>query len=174
MTVSVHRISLVLLTSVLLVTTVSAETLVVHNVRVYTPIGDDIDSYAGLVITDGKVRSLLTADDELPSGPDVRRIDGGGKTLLPGLIDAHGHVLSLGQEQLQVDLRDSDSIAVAVGRVRQFAQKNPTDRWIIGSGWNQVLWPDKQFPQATDLDAAVSDRPALLSRVDGHAVLFLT
>src|SRR5436190_23866461 len=98
MTVSVHRISLVLLTSVLFVTTVSAETLVVHNVRVYTPIGDDIDSYAGLVITDGKIRSLLTADDELPSGPDVRRIDGGGKTLLPGLIDAHGHVLSLGRE----------------------------------------------------------------------------
>lgn len=147
-----------------------AATLVVHNVRVHTPLGEDIRSYAGLVIENGRVRSLLEKGASLPTGPDISHLDGGGRTVLPGLIDAHGHVLALGQQQLQVDLRGSASIAVAVARVRDFARANPADRWIVGHGWNQVLWPDRQFPLASDLDAAMPDRPVLLSRVDGHAV----
>ena len=79
------------------------ETVVVHNVHVYTPVGREVRSYTGLVIENGKVRQLLDVASPLPT--TAQRIDGGGKTLLPGLIDAHGHVLSLGQQQLQVDLR---------------------------------------------------------------------
>ncbi|HKE92759.1 MAG TPA: amidohydrolase [Povalibacter sp.] len=147
-----------------------AETLVVHNVHLYTPVGKDVRSYAGLVIENGKVQRLLEDGAPLPTTAGTRRIDGHGKTLLPGLIDAHGHVLALGQQHLQVDLRGTGSVAVAVARVRGFAQANPSDRWVIGHGWNQVLWPDRQFPKAKDLDAVVADRPALLSRVDGHAI----
>ncbi len=169
---SVSRISRAILAGLLFsaAATAAAEALVVHNVRVYTPVGNEMRSYAGLVIVNGKVQSLLAAGSPLPAQAGTTRIDGGGRTVLPGLIDAHGHVLSLGQEQLQVDLRGSDSIEAAVGRVRQFALANTDDRWIIGNGWNQVLWPGKQFPRAQDLDAAVADRPVLLSRVDGHAV----
>lgn len=148
----------------------AAETWVLHDVHVYTPVGPEIRSYAGLVIENGRVAQLLATGDALPASSDIKRVDGHGATVLPGLIDAHGHVLDLGQEQLQVDLRGSASIPAAVARVRAFAQKNPSDPWIVGNGWNQVLWPDKQFPQATDLDAATGTRPALLSRVDGHAV----
>lgn len=149
---------------------VSAETLIVHNVRVYTPAGNAVRSYAGLVIEDGRVQRLLEASAQIPTVSNATVLDGGGKTLLPGLIDAHGHVLGQGQLQLQADLRDSASVAVAIERVQSFAAANRTDSWVIGYGWNQVLWPDKQFPSAKDLDAAVADRPALLSRVDGHAV----
>ena len=156
----------------LLLTTIcaNAQSIVVHNVRVYTPVGSEIREYSGLVIQDGKVQQLLPAGMAVPTGSGVTSIDGGGKTVLPGLIDAHGHVLGLGQEQLEVDLRGTQSIARAVESVRAFAQSNPNDRWVRGHGWNQVLWAGKQFPTAADLDPAVSDRPAMLSRVDGHAI----
>ncbi|MFL6618611.1 MAG: amidohydrolase [Povalibacter sp.] len=169
---SLTRVSSVFVCTVLatFASVANAETLLVHNVRVYTPVGREIRTYAGFVVENGKVTSLLSPEAALPSLPKAHRLDGGGKTVLPGLIDAHGHVLSLGQEQLQVDLRGSESIPAATERVRKFSQANPANRWVIGNGWNQVLWPDKQFPTAKDLDAVVADRPALLSRVDGHAV----
>lgn len=163
------RDSLMIIAGSLLALSVSAETLVLHNARIYTPVGDTIREYSGIVIEDGKVRGLLEAGAALPTGADVQRIDAGGKTVLPGLIDAHGHVLGEGQLKSQADLRGSESVDAAVARVRQFATTNPGDRWVIGQGWNQVIWPGKQFPTAKDLDAVVSDRPVALSRIDGHA-----
>lgn len=165
-----HRIAFGLLIGTALALPAAGATLVVHNVRVYTPVGKEVREYTGLVIRDGKVERLLEAGATLPAVAGTERIDGGGKTVLPGLIDAHGHVLGLGQLKLQADLRGSASVTEATGRMQRFAAANPTDRWVIGHGWNQVLWPGKQFPTARDLDRAVSDRPAVLSRVDGHAV----
>ena len=164
------RIAIPLLAGILFAASVVAQTVVVHNVRVYTPVGESIREYAGIVIKEGKVQSLLEARTAVPTGSDIQRIDGGGKTVLPGLIDAHGHVLGLGQLKLQVDLRGTASVAAALERVRGFAAKNANHRWIVGYGWNQVLWAGKQFPTARDLDAVISDRPVILSRVDGHAV----
>lgn len=149
-----------------------ADTLIVHNARVYTPAGNEIRTYAGLVVENGRIQRMLPPGETLPTIPGARTLDAGGKTVLPGLIDAHGHVLGLGQEQLQPDLRGSASIAEAQERLKNFAAANPAAAraaWVIGRGWNQVLWPGKQFPTAQDLDVVVADRPALLSRVDGHA-----
>jgi predicted amidohydrolase YtcJ len=134
--------------------------------------------------TDGKLQrfqALLLGDDGKvirALGPldDVRldatqRIDGGGRTLLPGLIDAHGHVLGVGLSALQLDLVGTTSLDELKQRLRAYAAAHPDGRWIIGRGWNQELWPDKRFPTAADLDAAVSDRPVCLERVDGHAAV---
>jgi hypothetical protein len=98
-------------------------------------------------------------------------VDGGGKTLLPGLIDAHGHVLDLGMTQMTVQLTGTSSVADLQKRLRDYAAAHPRDAWIIGFGWNQELWPEKRFPTAADLDAVVPDRPVVLERVDGHAVV---
>ena len=89
---------------------------------------------------------------------------------MPGLIDAHGHVLGLGQERVQADFRDSPSLQDALARAKAFAAANPRNPWALGAGWNQSLWAGKQFPTAKDLDAAISDRPAAMTRIDGHAV----
>jgi predicted amidohydrolase YtcJ len=148
----------------------NAESLVVHNVRVYTPVASQIRTFGGFVVENGKVTKMLDIGESPPALSNAHRLDGGGKTVLPGLIDAHGHVLALGQQQLQVDLRGTKSAQLAIDRVRAFAVANPNDRWIIGNGWNQVLWPGKQFPTAKQLDAAIADRPASLARVDGHAI----
>ena len=123
---------------------------------------------AMLVGGDGKVTELLTKKDKLPKQLDFR-LDGGGATLLPGLIDAHGHVMGLGFQLLTLDLSATNSLAEAQAAIKAYAAKHPERRWIIGRGWNQEKWGLGRFPTAQDLDAAVSDRPVWLERVDGHA-----
>jgi len=121
-----------------------------------------------LVSKDGKVTELLTRKDKLPKQLDFR-YDGRGSTMLPGLIDAHGHVMGLGFQQLTLDLSGTNSLAEAQDAIRNYSVKNPERRWIIGRGWNQEKWGLGRFPTAADLDIAVSDRPVWLERVDGHA-----
>ncbi len=123
---------------------------------------------AMIVGKDGKVTELLTKKDKLPRQLDFRH-DARGATMLPGLIDAHGHVMGLGFQLLTLDLSATNSLAEAQAAIREYAAKNPDRRWIIGRGWNQEKWGLGRFPTAADLDAAVSDRPVWLERVDGHA-----
>jgi predicted amidohydrolase YtcJ len=126
--------------------------------------------FYGMVIgDDGKVVRMVRADEPRPRAQ--RAIDLHGRTLLPGLIDAHGHVTELGFSALQLDLTGTASLADLQQRLRHYAASHPNARWILGRGWNQELWPDKRFPTAADLDAIVSDRPVVLGRVDGHALV---
>jgi hypothetical protein len=125
--------------------------------------------------------SIISVGEVKQNSPSAVKVDLGGKTVLPGLIDAHGHILGLGAYLLEVDLRGAISEQEAVARVMQFIgkksvhanvkaadNKNPT-RWIVGDGWNQVLWPTKSFPSKASLDKSLPNVPVILSRVDGHA-----
>ena len=123
---------------------------------------------------DGKVRQLLEHPELVRLAGITQTIDGGGRTLLPGLIDAHGHVLTLGQMALQLDLTGTSSLDDLKQRLRAYAAAHPDARWIVGRGWNQELWPVKAFPTAADLDSVVGDRPVVLERVDGHALVVNT
>ena len=130
-----------------------------------------IRTFNGLLIgDDGKVKIVLTPGASRP-GPVARTIDMGGRTLLPGLIDAHGHVMGLGFAALQLDLTGTASLGELQQRLKDYAAANPDARWIVGRGWNQESWPVKNFPTAADLDAVVADRPVVLTRVDGHALV---
>lgn len=149
--------------------TASAGTVVLRNVHGQTPIQKGMQSFTGIVIEDGRVKQLLTSKDDAKPIANATVIDGGGKNVLPGLTDAHGHVLGLGEEKLQADLRGTTSIDDALGRIRKHIAANPNARWVIGRGWNQVLWKERRFPTARELDAVVADRPAVMTRVDGHA-----
>jgi len=148
-----------------------SETLISNVNGIQVGPGGQLQHFGALLIDDhGRVESVI----KMPT-PRVKRhdqiIDGHGKTLLPGLIDAHGHVLDLGMTRMTVQLVGTSSVADLQQRVRDYAAAHPNDPWIIGFGWNQELWPDKRFPTAADLDAIVSDRPVVLERVDGHAVV---
>ncbi|MEX2335612.1 MAG: amidohydrolase, partial [Pseudohongiella sp.] len=112
---------------------------------------------------------VFTDSDELPVNDNITVVDGEGKTLLPGLIDAHGHVLSYGLSLLRVDMTGTRSEQEAVARVMAFQEANPGLEWIQGRGWNQVLWDSNEFPSADTLAQAQSDTPMWFSRVDGHA-----
>lgn len=126
--------------------------------------------FSSLVFDDESGKVLARGDNSLATSyPKASKINAQGKTLLPGLIDGHGHVLGLGQNLSQVDLRQSSSEAQAVAQVAAFAKTQPQAQWILGRGWNQVLWPTQQFPTTQLLDEAVKDKPVWLTRVDGHA-----
>jgi predicted amidohydrolase YtcJ len=98
-----------------------------------------------------------------------RRIDAGGRTVVPGLIDAHAHLMGLGQILLNADLRGTRSISEIIDRLRAHAAMLPPDAWIQGRGWDQNVWDDPVFPTAADLDTAFPDQPVWIVRVDGHA-----
>jgi hypothetical protein len=151
-----------------LVGTVHAETAV-HNVRGYTSSDAGIQQFSTLIFSDdGKVVAIGDAD-LLDDYTHARRIDGAGNTLLPGLTDAHAHVYGLGLLKSNLDLSGVASLEDAVSEISNFARSRPQARWILGRGWNQVLWPVKEFPSASHIDAVVSNRPVWLHRVDGHA-----
>jgi len=146
-------------------------TTLIENAR-GIQIGPDgkIDRFRGLVVNDqGKVVQVLRGPGA-PVMPFDKRVDAGGRTLLPGLIDAHGHVMGLGLAALQLDLVGTNSVEDLQARLRDYAGR-PGRAWILGRGWNQELWPTKRFPTAADLDAVVPERPVMLERVDGHAVV---
>ena len=145
-----------------------ADTLIGNANGIQIDKAGHIQHFTGLLIgDDGKVVKLLAAGDATPAAKT--RVDAGGKAMLPGLIDAHGHIMSLGFGALQLDLTGTTSLADLQQRLKAYAAAHPDAKWILGRGWNQELWPDKKFPTAADLDAAVSDLPVWLGRVDGHA-----
>lgn len=164
----------ILLASLCAVTSVAiAQTQVIYNANGYSPLYKgkmrygEVNTFTTLVIKDGKV--VKTGPDSLKNSfPGATLIDAKGKTLLPGLIDAHGHVIGLGNNLSQLDVRGEKSVDEVTAKLKEFAKDK--EGWIIGRGWNQELWSNTRFPSAADLDKAVNDRPVILSRVDGHAI----
>ncbi|QUT04331.1 amidohydrolase [Sphingobium phenoxybenzoativorans] len=108
--------------------------------------------------------------DDTPPAPSYSfRLDGQGRTLIPGMIDAHGHVMGLGLSLLTLDLTDTKSLAEAQAKIAAYVKDNPGRKWILGGGWNQESWGLGRFPTAAELDAVTGDVPTWLERVDGHA-----
>lgn len=97
-------------------------------------------------------------------------VDLGGKTVLPGLIDAHAHFVSLGIARMTVDLLGAPTPDQAAARVQERVRRSEPGQWVRGRGWNQNLWPSKQFPLHRTLDRVAPDNPVVLGRVDGHAL----
>ncbi|MFO6445785.1 amidohydrolase [Erythrobacter sp. NE805] len=145
-----------------------ADTLV-DNVEGVT-IGTDgkVLRFTGLVFDEeGKVTQVLARGEKRPSVD--YRLDGKGRVMVPGMIDAHVHVMDIGFAALTLDLSDTTSLADALAKIKAFAEANPGRPWILGRGWNQEKWGLGRFPTAAELDAVVADRPVWLQRVDGHA-----
>ncbi|GJG87909.1 amidohydrolase [Gemmatimonadetes bacterium T265] len=151
-----------------------AADLVVVNARVYTadagrPLATALAVRGGrlaFVGDDGGARALR--------GPATRVVDLGGRTVLPGLVDAHGHLLELGLVLHQVDVAGTRAYAEVVRRVAEHARTHVAvagNAWVLGHGWDQNAWGDTRFPTHDALSAAVPDRPVWLERIDGHAGL---
>ena len=144
--------------------------VLIDNVSGIT-IGEDgeIDRFTGLWIDDdGRIKQVLDKGDRRPAKTDFR-YDGEGRTVIPGMIDAHAHVMGLGIAELTLDLSNTRSLDEALAEIARFARENPSRPWILGRGWNQEQWGLGRFPTAAELDRAVADRPVYLERVDGHA-----
>jgi predicted amidohydrolase YtcJ len=142
----------------------------VHNIHGYTMDHGQRVEFIGLEYDHGKITHLYTQADTMANSAAKERIDGNGATLLPGLIDAHGHVSSHGRALGAVDLVGSSSEEDATARVAAFIAANSDKEWILGRGWNQVIWPSNQFPDRRTLDVIAGDTVVALKRIDGHAM----
>lgn len=145
-----------------------ADTLVDNVDGVTIDAEGKVQRFTGLVFDeDGRVVQVLARGEARPQVD--YRLDAKGKVMVPGMIDAHVHVMGIGFGQLTLDLSDTTSLEDALLKIRAFAEENPGRPWILGRGWNQEKWGLGRFPTAAELDAVVADRPVWLERVDGHA-----
>jgi predicted amidohydrolase YtcJ len=152
-----------------LATPATADTLVENIQGIRLDEVGNVDRFTGLLFDeDGRILRILKAGDERPRDVDFQ-IDGKGQFMLPGMIDAHLHVMGIGFGELTLDLSQTNSLEEALQEIARFAEENPSRPWILGRGWNQEKWGLGRFPTASEIDAVVADRPVWLSRVDGHA-----
>jgi predicted amidohydrolase YtcJ len=145
--------------------------LILHNARIYTV--DSKGSIAEAIAIRGDRIARVGTNAEVLSlrGSTTRVVDVSGGTIVPGLQDAHGHFTGLGASMQSIDLRGTTSYEQVVGMVRQRVTNVRPGEWIVGRGWDQNDWPDKQWPTHDLLSAASPDNPVYLTRVDGHAGL---
>ena len=111
--------------------------------------------------TDAEIRRLATAN--------TAAVNLDGKTVIPGLTDAHLHWEAQARAMRSVNVFEVPDKAIAVERVRERVNETPTGEWIQGQGWAQDLWHDRAFPSKADLDAVAPHHPVYLSAKSGHA-----
>jgi len=118
----------------------------------------------------GRIVAIGSSADLSQAHPDARLRDLAGRSVIPGLIDAHGHVMGLGLAMLNADLSGAASIEEVIARLKTHVAELPEQAWLAGRGWDQTRWPGAEFPAAADLDEVFPERPVLLERIDGHAL----
>lgn len=141
---------------------------VLHNAQIYTM--NDVQPEAeALAVRGARIVMVGTDAQVLEAYPDAEHLDAEGRTVVPGLIDAHVHLMGLGESLLRADLVGTESKQDIIQRLQDYAQNLPEDAWLLGRGWDQNDWPVEEFPTRKDLDDAFPDRPVWLTRIDGHA-----
>ncbi len=145
--------------------------LVVTNARIHTadatrPLAEALAVRGGRVAFVGSERGARAL-----AGPNTRVLDLDGHTVIPGMVDAHAHLLGLGTALRRVDLVGTRSYEDVIARVVERARTVPAGEWIQGRGWDQNDWADTEFPTHEALSRAVPNHPVYLTRVDGHAAL---
>ena len=144
--------------------------LIIHHAVVYT-VDEQFSTAEAFAVSDGKIVAVGTNANILKQYKAKQSIDAGGKAVYPGFIDAHAHFVGYGQSLFQVDLFGTTSWDEVVSRVKKFADEHPQEPWIRGRGWDQNDWKDQQYPTNEMLNKLFTDRPVILTRVDGHAAV---
>jgi predicted amidohydrolase YtcJ len=142
-----------------------------HNATIYTgvdgqqPVGA-VSVRAGRIVAVGDAASILSS-----AGPATEMVDLGGGFLYPGFTDAHAHLYGIGERERTLNLAGVNSLADLLDAVQEAARSLPPGRPLTGRGWIETHWPEGRVPSRQDLDAVVSDRPVVLERADGHALV---
>ena len=157
--------------SLLLLTSCSKQKadLIIYNGKIYT-VNDKFDMVEAMAIQDGKIVGVGTTENIRKQFTSNEEVDVKGKAVYPGFIDAHAHFFGYGQSLQSADLKETKSWDEVLTRITEFA-KTHQDGWLIGRGWDQNDWADKQFPNKEKLDQLFPGRPVLLERIDGHAAI---
>lgn len=146
----------------------SADTLI-YNAHIYT-VDSTFSEAEAMAISDGKIIAIGKSADLQKEYSAKKEIDAKGKAIYPGFIDGHAHFLAYGLGLNTVDLVDTKSWEEIITKVKVFASQN-TEGWILGRGWDQNDWSNKNFPSNAELNRLFPNQPILLNRVDGHAAI---
>lgn len=148
----------------------SPPALLLYNGIIYT--GDAAQPRAEAVLAvGGRIAYVGDKAEAMRQAPEgAQQVDLEGATVFPGLADAHAHLSGIGWRELHFDLTGVESVAALQARLRDRAAKDRHD-WIVGIGWIESKWSPADFPKRQDLDAVVTDRPVVLERADGHAIV---
>ena len=143
--------------------------LVIVNANVYT-VDAEFSKAEAFAVHKGKFIAVGTTEEIRDKYTSNQLVDADGRTITPGLIDAHCHFFGLGLKQQTVDLVGTKSFEEVLERVQAFQSENPKE-FILGDGWDQNDWEVKEYPTRKELDQLFPDTPVALSRIDGHALL---
>jgi len=143
--------------------------LLIHNATVYT-VDENFSKAEAVAVNDGKIVAVGNSIDLLEEYVATENVDAKNKFIFPGFIDAHAHFFGYGFGLQNADLVGTKSWNEVLEKVKIHAAKND-DEWIIGRGWNQNEWIEKQFPANDALNKLFAKRPVVLTRVDGHALV---
>lgn len=144
--------------------------LIVFNATVYT-IDSTFSIAEAFAVNDGKIVSIGKSADILNTYDAKEKIDAQGKAIYPGFIDAHAHFIDYGQSLFSVDLVGCSSFDEVTERVKKFSKENPDETWIRGRGWDQNKFPGREYPNNQQLNELFPEKPVVLERIDGHAVI---
>ncbi len=143
--------------------------LIITNANIYT-VDDTFSKAEAFAVKDGIIISIGSQNEIESKYKSADTINAEGKTVVPGLIDAHCHFLGLGFNEQAVDLVGTKSFEEVVKRVLDF-QNERNNKFILGRGWDQNDWEEKEFPNKGLLDKLFPNTPIALTRIDGHATL---
>jgi predicted amidohydrolase YtcJ len=148
----------------------SAPDLLISGGTIYTGL-DATPTVEAVSVKDGRILATGAAKDlAKTAGPATQKIDLKGAFLYPGFTDAHAHLYGIGERELTLNLDAVASVAELVKVVGEAAAKAPPGP-LQGRGWIETHWPEARFPTRQDLDAVTADRPVVLVRADGHALV---
>lgn len=143
---------------------------IIHHAKIYTV--DTAFSIAeAMVVKDGKIVAIGKNEDILKAYSAKEIINADGRIIYPGFIDAHAHFLGYGKGLFEVNLFGCQSWQEALNKIEAFAKTADTTKWLIGRGWDQNQFPNKQYPTNEELNKRFPNIPVLLTRVDGHAAI---
>lgn len=143
--------------------------LIVHHGMIYTA-DTAFTVVEAMAVRDGKIIETGTNETILRKYSATEMLNAEGKTIVPGLIDAHCHFTGYATDMWKCDVTGTRSFDEVVARLSAYAAKAPAE-WLYGRGWDQNDWPVKQFPDKQQLDQLFPNRPVFLKRIDGHAAL---
>jgi predicted amidohydrolase YtcJ len=145
--------------------------LIVTNARIYT-VDDSHPFVSAMAVREGRIQFVGSASEAMVlRGPATRIVDAGGQTVIPGMVDAHGHLFELGASLRNIDLTGTRSFDDVVNLVAARIKETPANQWVVGRGWDQNKWGDTRFPTHEALSRISPNNPVVLERIDGHAIL---
>ncbi|XBQ16357.1 MAG: amidohydrolase [Oceanicaulis sp.] len=135
---------------------------------IHTGLGETVELVA--VTGDRVVFAGSAAEGAAYLGAATETVDLAGAVMFPGFTDSHVHVIGVGSRERNLNLENVRSIAELQAAVAG-AAADETSTIIAGRGWIETHWPEGRFPTAADLDAVEAERPVVLVRADGHALV---